>query len=106
MVRPVRQLPVSKLDNVLVAAPLELPSGGSVWGLLGNIDAASAEKTSHFLSVSVLNAGRWFHLARYHDFDRDVRGPAAHIAEVGTATWSDNSYTDDAGLTSRGTVRY
>jgi len=82
-VRPVRRLPVSKLDNALVAVPLELPSRASVWGLLGNIDATSAEKTSHFLSVSVLSGGRWFHLARYHDLDRDERGPEALAAFLG-----------------------
>lgn len=83
MVRPVRRLPASKLDNVLVAVPLQLPSGAAVWGLLGNIDATSAEKTSHFLSVSVLGGGRWFHLARYHDVDRGEREPEALAAFLG-----------------------
>ena len=82
-VRPVRRLPVANLANVLVAAPLALSSGSSVWGLLGNLDAASSEKTSHFLSVSVLHAGRWFHLARYHDPDHESRGPEALASFLG-----------------------
>jgi hypothetical protein len=85
LVRPVRRLPVSRLDGVLVATRLGLSSGTEVWGLLGNLDPASAEKTSHFLSASVLHAGKWFHLARYHDSDRDERGPDALAGFLGLA---------------------
>jgi hypothetical protein len=83
MVRPVGRLPTSGLRNVLVATPLALSGGSRVWGLLGNIDPASAEKTSHFLTVSVLHHGRWFHLARYHDGDRAERGPEALATFLG-----------------------
>jgi len=84
-VRAVRHLPVAELTNHLVATSFALPNGSQVWGLLGNLDLTSAEKTSHFLSLSILSRGRWFHLARYHDLERAGRGPEALASFLGLA---------------------
>jgi hypothetical protein len=84
-VRPVRRLPVSKLAGKLVASELQLASGTRVWGLLGNIDLANPELTAHFVSLSVLHAGRWFYLARYHDPGWVEHGPTALSSFLGSA---------------------
>jgi hypothetical protein len=54
-------------------------------GLLGNVSLANAETTAHFLSVSVLHADQWFHLARYHDAGRAEHGPNALASFLGLA---------------------
>jgi hypothetical protein len=50
-----------------------------VWALIGNIDVKSPRLTEHFLTLSIDRGGRWFALARYHDYDYDysARGPEA-----------------------------
>ena len=83
VVKPVKLLPVDTLQGRVVGTLLRLANGGDAWGLLGNIDTASARMTRHFLTVSVFNDGRWFAMARYHDVDYRERGPAALSAFLG-----------------------
>jgi hypothetical protein len=85
-VHPVEQLPATVLDGRIVGIETQLANGQSVWALLGNVDLHSAVKTSHFLTVSVRVGDGWFHLARYHDFDFDTRGPAALASRLGLAS--------------------
>jgi hypothetical protein len=77
LVRPIRRLPVARLAGRLVATQVRLANGTCVWGLLGNIDECNARLTEHFLTLSVFKDGRWFTLARYHDFDNSENGPGA-----------------------------
>jgi hypothetical protein len=75
LLRPVATIPVSDLSGKVVGTRLRLANGRQVRALLGNIDLTSARRTQHFLTVSVEEGGQWFHLARYHDHDRDARSP-------------------------------
>jgi hypothetical protein len=56
---------------------VKLANGGSCWATICNVDVTNARLTEHFLTLSVIRDGRWFHLARYHDFDHAERGPEA-----------------------------
>jgi hypothetical protein len=77
LIRPVSTLPVSSLDGRLIATRGLLAGGLEVWILVGNLDIDDAKTSEHFLTLSVFNRGKWFHLARYHDPDFASRGPAA-----------------------------
>jgi len=76
-VRPVGKTPVKNLINCLVATQAKLANGASVWALIGDIDTCNPQLTKHFLTLSVLQNGTWFTMARYHDIDADTRGPRA-----------------------------
>ena len=77
MARPVEKLPVETLDDRLVGTQVRLANGLEVWGLFGNFDVTNPRATRHFLALSIERGGKWFHLARYHDFDFASRGPEA-----------------------------
>jgi len=74
-VRPIKRIPVTSLTGKEVGTEVALANGDRVWALIGNVDGTNPRLTSHFLTLSVERDGRWFHLARYHDFDADERGP-------------------------------
>jgi hypothetical protein len=76
-VRPIKTTPVRSLTARVVGVPVELANGRKVWGLLGNVDASNARLTEHFLTLSVEQDGKWFTMARYHDFDAEENGPLA-----------------------------
>jgi hypothetical protein len=82
-VNPVERLPVSSLERRIVGVEVQLASGRGVWAFLGNVDVNDARRTHHFLTISVLAQDEWFHLARYHDVDREERGPARLAAALG-----------------------
>jgi hypothetical protein len=84
-VRPVKRVPVSNLTGKVVGVQVVLANGCSAWALLGNVDSSNPRLTEHFLTLSVERNGRWFHLARYHDFDRDQRGPEKLATFLGLA---------------------
>jgi hypothetical protein len=84
-VQPVQAFPVADLRGCVVAVELRLASGSSAWGILGNLDLASAERTAHFLALSVLHREHWFHLARYHDPWSAERGPNELASFLGMA---------------------
>jgi hypothetical protein len=84
-VRPVKRIPVANLTGKVVGVQAVLANGGRVWALLGNVDSSNPRFTQHFLTVSVERDGRWFHLARYHDYDRDQRGPEELARFLGLA---------------------
>lgn len=81
--RPVARVPVSNLTGKLVATRITLANGHRPWALVGNIDVTNARLTKHFVTISVEQGGRWFHLARYHDFDYAERGPLALAGFLG-----------------------
>jgi hypothetical protein len=74
---PVRKLPCKNLNGRLVGTQVTLADGSLVWSFLGNIDTSNPRLTEHFLTISIESNGKWFHLARYHDFDFAARNPAA-----------------------------
>ena len=86
-VKPISRVPVRNLMGKVVGTKARLACGRYVQALLGNIDLSNPRFTTHFLTVSIERDGRWFHLARYHDHDRDVRGPdaLARFLELGTS---------------------
>ena len=67
----------TRLIGKLAGTKVQLADGSWRWALFSNIDPANAQLTEHFLSLSLFVAGRWFHLARYHDIDAVSRGPRA-----------------------------
>jgi len=77
LVRPVKRLPVARLAGKVVGTRVRLANGIDAWGLLGNVDESNARLTEHFLTLSIFHDGRWFTLARYHDFDYGQSGPDA-----------------------------
>ncbi len=77
MVRPVRQVPVKTLAGRIAGVELVLANGAPVWALIGNVDLRDRRMTEHLLTLSVERGGAWFAMARYHDFDAELRGPAA-----------------------------
>ena len=76
-VRPVTEMPVSSLSGRIVGTEVLLANGTRVWALIGNVDVDNPRLTRHTITLSIERDGRWFHLARYHDFDFDCRGPEA-----------------------------
>jgi hypothetical protein len=82
-VRPVKKTPVKNLAGRLVGTQVRLANGTDVWALIGNVDASNPRLTQHFLTLSVLRNGRWFSMARYHDFDSNERGPQALATFLG-----------------------
>jgi hypothetical protein len=79
-VRPVRKTPVKSLDGCIIGTQVRLANGAFVWATLCNIDPVNPHSTQHFLTLSVCRDSRWFHLARYHDFDSNERGAQALAA--------------------------
>ena len=77
MIRPVEKLPVETLDNRVVGTQVRLANNSEVWGYFGNFDVKNPRATQHFLDISIERDGKWFDLARYHDFDFTSRGPEA-----------------------------
>lgn len=80
LVSPYTRRPVTDMSNKMVATKVVLASGKSVWALLGLIDLASSERTSHFLLATIYREDRRFTLARYFDVDYSERGPSALAA--------------------------
>lgn len=83
LVRAVEELPVKHLDGCVLGASVLLANGETKTALLGNINATDAFKTKHFLTVALEDGNGWFHLARYHDADRDQHGPGWLAAALG-----------------------
>lgn len=75
-IEPVKKIPCTTLNGRIVGTQVELADGTMVWALLGNINTENPAFSKHFITVSIESRGDWFHLARYHDFDYDERGPA------------------------------
>lgn len=82
-VKPVRATLVSTLDGRVVAARVVLANGEARWALIGNVSLDNPRLTKHFLSLSIEDGGRWFHLARHHDRDYAERGPQALATFLG-----------------------
>jgi hypothetical protein len=77
IVEPAGPVPLPSLVGVVIGTPVELAGGSRSWAVIGNVDAGNPRRTEQFIAVSIEREGRWFSLARYHDFDYDSRGPQA-----------------------------
>jgi hypothetical protein len=100
---PVRRLPVRHLEGRIVAARLRLACGTAVPGTLGNVSVDSPRGTEHFLTVTVFcSDGQSFHLARYHDADRHLHGPAALAEFLGVTVAEGFPITYDISAVARG----
>jgi hypothetical protein len=77
LVRAVKKVPVKNVTGKLIGTQVRFANGAQAWALIGNIDPRNPRLTEHFLTLSIEHAGRWFSLARYHDFDYADRGPEA-----------------------------
>lgn len=73
---PVEEIPVDDLSNRLIGLKVTLSSGAQNWAILGNLSLKDSMNNRHFLTVSLERDGKWFDLARYHDADFSLRGPA------------------------------
>ena len=76
---PVRKLPCKNLNGRLVGTQVLLADGSLLWSFRGNIDTSNPGLTKHFITISIEKNGKWFHLARYHDYGFADRSPA-HLA--------------------------
>lgn len=76
-VRPEIRVPVASLSGRVVGTQVMLANDERVWALIGNVDSNSPRTTEHFLTLSLERNGRWFTLARYHDFNFAEQGPEA-----------------------------
>ncbi len=56
---------------------VRLANASYVWALIGNLDVQNAQMNEHFVTLSIEQNGKWFHLARYHDIDYHDHGPDA-----------------------------
>src|SRR5277367_861339 len=74
---------VSTLAGRLVGTTVQLANGQNLQGMLGNVNLTNPLATRHFLSLAVWIEGHWFHLARYHDVDREDSGPEVLAATLG-----------------------
>lgn len=81
-VQPLKSRRTSTLVGKLIGTEVTLADGTPRWALFGNIDPNDPRLTEHFLTMSLFVRNRWFHLARYHDFDARRRGPAALAASL------------------------
>jgi len=80
-VEPVKNLPVKSLSGALAGVEVTLACGRKVAAFLGNIEIDQPKSTEHFVTLSIFGErGDIFHLARYHDFDYQERGPDALVA--------------------------
>lgn len=77
LIEPITNFPISNPLGVLFGVLLRLRNDRKIWGILSNLNFENPELNKHFLSLSVEQAGKWFHVARYHDFDYAERGPEA-----------------------------
>ena len=77
VVEPVENLPVDDLEGKIVGDRIRLANGTLLWASIGNIDVNNPRSTYHFLTLSIEKDGRWFVLARYHDFNYSENGPDA-----------------------------
>ena len=75
LVRSVKKTPVNHLRGRVVGTQVRLANGVTLWAILGNIDARDSTLNEHLLTLSVLRGNRRFSMARYHDIDREKRGP-------------------------------
>lgn len=82
-VKPVKKIPVKSLIGKIVATQVELANGLLFWGIIGNVDTTSQQLTEHFLTLSIYSNGKWFSLARYHDFNYNEKGPDALASFLG-----------------------
>jgi hypothetical protein len=73
----VEELPVSDPRGKVFGTQVQFANGSRAWATLGNIRPDDPRHTQHVLVLSIERNGEWFHLARYHDFDFDRRGPDA-----------------------------
>ena len=81
--KPVINLPCKTLAGKVAGIQLGLPDGTKLWGVVGNFDVINPKMNEHFATLSIESNGRWFHLARYHDFDFEKRGPDALASFLG-----------------------
>lgn len=82
-VRPVGSLPVSDLRGKIVALKASLANGMKQDILIGNFDTSRPDMNPHFVTLSLFVKGKWFHLARYHDYDAGSSGPQALCSALG-----------------------
>ena len=75
-----KRVPVANLNGKLIGTEVILANGQRVWALIGNVHPSKPRITEHFLTISLVRDGHWFHLARYHDIDAVSRGPTALAA--------------------------
>ena len=80
VVRPVKEVPVTSLRNTVVGVQVTLANGTERWAMIGNVAPRNARLTKHWLTLSILERSKWFHLGRYHDHDATKRGPKALAA--------------------------
>jgi hypothetical protein len=76
-VQPIAHVPVTSLDGKLAGTQVRLANGTVTWAVVGNVVTSNPRLTRHFREISLERNGQWFHLARYHDYDCNERGPDA-----------------------------
>jgi hypothetical protein len=77
LVKSVKRTPVKSLTGKVIGLKVTLADNSKAWAIIGNVDVNNPVLTKHFLSISLYNNLKWFHLSRYHDFDYKKNGPVA-----------------------------
>lgn len=75
-VRPIKKLPSKSTVGRLIGVEVVLANGVKQWSMLGNVKSANPTLNQHFITLSVLRQGKWFHLSRYHDIEYSKFGPS------------------------------
>lgn len=65
------------LKNRVIAVEAKMANGKEIWMLLENVHVDNPVFTQHWLQATFRINGRWWVLARYHDFDSEKRSPLA-----------------------------
>jgi len=82
-VTPLEPRRVRSLANRVIGTEAQLANGTRLWAMLGSVDLRDTRKNMHFVGISLFTGDRWFHLARYHDFNRKTHGPKALAKALG-----------------------
>lgn len=77
------ELPLESLTGVVVGTQVKFANDETRWATLFNVSSSEPLPTEHFLSLCVLHETKWVPLARYHDVDYSIRGPAAFASVIG-----------------------
>lgn len=77
---PMNVRQVTQPSGRIIGSEVTLADGSRLWAMFGSVDRENPEATEQFITLSLFVEGRWFHLARYFDFDVKERGPKALAA--------------------------
>ena len=74
--KPVGSKRLRTFNNRMVTCQFHTPSGEAIWGLVEGIHPDLPLFSKHWRKAYLLRSdGKWFELARYHDYNWSTKGP-------------------------------